>query len=72
MITDEELAEFGLARCGDASCIFGGCGGMSTNGGCQCFEKDEHRWPSEVRRSFRALAFLARKIAAERDLLRGA
>ncbi len=71
MITDDELAEFGLTRCCDASCIFGGRGGMSTNGGCQCFE-NEHRWPFEVRRAFRALAFLARKIAAERDMMKGA
>ena len=37
------LAQAGLTRCGDNSCMFGSPGGMATNGGCRCIENFSDR-----------------------------
>ncbi len=70
LITDEDLAAAGLERCGDNSCVFGAPGGMATNGGCRCDDRNEaERWPVSARHAFTRVARLARNIAADRRRL---
>ena len=73
LITDEDLAAVGLERCNDNSCIFGAPGGMATNGGCRCDDRNtDVRWPVSARHAFKRTAMLARHIATERAKLSAA
>lgn len=59
------------APCGDNSCIFGPPGGMGTNGGCRCFDKDPRHLASidaarTVRRLANTIVLLARQLAEYR------
>lgn len=38
----ESLNKMFKIGCGDNSCIWGGPGGMATNGGCRCYRQDYH------------------------------
>ena len=70
LITDEDLAAVGLERCGDNSCVFGAPGGMATNGGCRCDDRNEaERWAVSARHAFKRAVMLARNIAADRRRL---
>jgi len=73
LITDEDLAAVGLELCGDNSCVFGAPGGMGTNGGCRCDERNtDDRWPLSAKRAFKRAAALAHRIAKQRAELSAA
>lgn len=56
--------------CGDNSCVWGSRGGMSTNGGCRCFDTyqmtDAQR--ADVRRTKAGIAALWRALAENPDI----
>lgn len=54
--------------CGDNSCIWGSPGGMATNGGCLCVDKEQE--PDVLRREVRRMAKVARAALAEVERMR--
>jgi hypothetical protein len=53
--------------CSDNSCIWGGPGGMGTNGGCRCTDRESDRY--DMRVQVRSFARVAQHLAAEVERL---
>lgn len=71
-LSDEDLAAYGLERCSDGNCIFGGPKGMHTNGGCQHLKERSNITLQKVARALRSERAARVKAERERDEAREA